>query len=507
MNGSFRIEREVVNPRTWLLGWARRCRVIGFSIAGCLLLATSAWAAQVIFNVDSTRDEIDDNTAIATCHTALGTCTLRAAVMQANHIVNADTLIKLPAGIYTLGPAVDADGDDSGDLNLTAPGGSPIVTIAGAGAATTIIDGNFTDRILSIAAGREAHISGVTIRNGKAAGNGGGIYNAGNLLLSNCGLDHNSANTFGYGGGVYNSGHASITNTTLSINEAGSGGGAYNTGTMEFDHSTLHANIAGSIGGGAVNLAGLVVSDSTLVANSASVGGGIYSASTLTSDATLDVTRSTISNNTAATGGGIFNSGNEQASNDSVLFATNSTISQNQATANGGGIFNAGTANVYSVAIVYNEADADSDDTGSGAGVYNEPAAVFNMRNSVVAGSYLGGYPVYSDCDGVLGFYGNNRLGYADACSVAAGSTGAVYLVDSLNELAALKDNGGPTKTVALVPPSNLIDAGVLDGGCVDQNGNPLTTDQRGRPRIIGSYCDIGAFEYDPGDIFANGFQ
>jgi hypothetical protein len=41
----------------------------------------------------------------------------------------------------------------------------------------------------------------------------------------------------------------------------------------------------------------------------------------------------------------------------------------------------------------------------------------------------------------------------------------------------------------------------------VDQNNVPLSTDQRGRPRAVGASCDIGAFEYDPGDIFANGFQ
>ena len=31
--------------------------------------------------------------------------------------------------------------------------------------------------------------------------------------------------------------------------------------------------------------------------------------------------------------------------------------------------------------------------------------------------------------------------------------------------------------------------------------------DQRGRPRIIGAACDIGAYEYDAGDIFTGGFE
>jgi hypothetical protein len=72
--------------------------------------------------------------------------------------------------------------------------------------------------------------------------------------------------------------------------------------------------------------------------------------------------------------------------------------------------------------------------------------------------------------------------------------------------LGFLRDNGGPTKTIALVPPSGMIDGAAP---CVGQNGGSdiLTTDQRGRPRIVGAHCDIGAFEYDAGDIFASGFQ
>jgi len=98
-------------------------------------------------------------------------------------------------------------------------------------------------------------------------------------------------------------------------------------------------------------------------------------------------------------------------------------------------------------------------------------------------------------------------LGSATGCAADADSSGAVYLAHSLDELGTLKDNGGPTKTIALVPPSNMIDAGIAGLECLGLDNQPLATDQRGRPRIIGVYCDIGAYEYDPGDIFANGFQ
>lgn len=57
-----------------------------------------------------------------------------------------------------------------------------------------------------------------------------------------------------------------------------------------------------------------------------------------------------------------------------------------------------------------------------------------------------------------------------------------------------LEDNGGPTPTHALMPASPLRDAGD-PLGCVDLDGVPLTTDQRGEVRTAGEACDIGAFE------------
>ena len=57
-------------------------------------------------------------------------------------------------------------------------------------------------------------------------------------------------------------------------------------------------------------------------------------------------------------------------------------------------------------------------------------------------------------------------------------------------------NNGGPTQTMALLPGSPAINAGSV-ALAVDQNGNPLTTDQRGAgyPRIVNGTVDIGAFE------------
>jgi len=60
-----------------------------------------------------------------------------------------------------------------------------------------------------------------------------------------------------------------------------------------------------------------------------------------------------------------------------------------------------------------------------------------------------------------------------------------------------LKNNGGPTQTIALLATSPAVDA-IPASGCTDVSANPVTTDQRGVARPQGSACDIGAFELVP---------
>ena len=81
-------------------------------------------------------------------------------------------------------------------------------------------------------------------------------------------------------------------------------------------------------------------------------------------------------------------------------------------------------------------------------------------------------------------------------CTITQVGPGNNTFLSSLDELAGLQDNGGPTQTVALMPPSDMIDGAEATSGCIDKTGSVLATDQRGAPRVAGVRCDIGAFEY-----------
>jgi hypothetical protein len=436
-----------------------------------LLAVPQAFA--VTFTVNSTDDLPDDLTKPGICHTAINTCTLRAAVMQANRTSGAGATIIIPAGIYTL--TIPAGGEEGGSLDLTTPAsGLPVITIIGAGASTTIIDGNQLDRVFDVSADRIASITGVTIQNGYCffgCGNGGGIYNRGTLEVKNSTISGNSAFD---GGGIFNyiSGYLEVTNSTISGNP---GGGISNSGTLIVTNSTISRHLNGFRG--IYSGSYLKVTNSTISGN---LGGGIYGSGTLI------VTNSTISQNFANTdGGGIYN--------DGTLTVTNSTISQNFANTSGGGIYNlTGAANVYNSTITGNGSDYDRDPNGGiGGGVYN--GGTFNLRNTLVAGNYTANAPVPDDCYGTLGSFGRNLFGDLTGCTVNTGSGSWDYFNGGLGPL---QNNGGPTWTQALLPGSNAIDGGDPVQGCIGPDALPLATDQRGGARVVGGGCDIGAFEY-----------
>jgi hypothetical protein len=264
---------------------------------------------------------------------------------------------------------------------------------------------------------------------------------------------------------------AKLTLSTLTVahSTAFRGGGIHNSGTLEVSNSTLSDNRAGGAGGGIYNLAGTVtVSNSTLSGNSANSsesGGGIFNY-----QGTLEVSNSTLSGNSAPTAGGIYNAGTATVSN--------STLSGNSATLFGGGIDNLGMLEVSNSTLSDNSAP-------NGGGIQNGGGATATLKNTIVAKSLSGG-----SCSGIITNGGYN-LDSDNTCFFGTNNN-SLSGVDPM--LGPLADNGGPTKTHALLAGSPAIDKG---------NSFSATTDQRGLPRpsnfvdIVNAAdgSDIGAFE------------
>src|SRR2546425_8661400 len=114
-------------------------------LSSCLL--TVAWfiiavtpAAAVTFTVNDTADGVDAAPGDGRCATAAGTCTLRAAIQETNAEPGADTIM-VQAGTYLLTiPGRGEDAAATGDLDI-----AEALTIIGAGADSTIVDGNGID--------------------------------------------------------------------------------------------------------------------------------------------------------------------------------------------------------------------------------------------------------------------------------------------------------------------------------------------------------------------------
>jgi len=412
-----------------------------FLILLCLTLASANPAGAATYVVNDTSDVVDINPGDGVCETGAGNgiCTLRAAIMEANAVAGSDD-ITLPAGTYTLTRnGINEDTSSTGDLDITRR-----LTINGAGANTTVIDGNQIDRVIDVQPNANVTISSVTIQNGyrpgaALAGGGGGIRNRANadLTLNRCIIRNNLAR---FGAGIYNLGALDIRTSTISDNNA----------------------------------------TDTSAPSPAGAGGGIYN-----TGQPAVITRSLIYNNTAyEDGGGIYNSGG-------IIGLINTTVSQNTATAiaSGGGIYNAyneeplSTVNLLNVTIAENSADP-------GAAIYN--GGTVNVKNTIIAYSRTG-----DNCEntGTINSGGYNIDD--DGTCILADVTDQNIVDPLLNEL---DDYGGPTWTyqLSLNPISPAIDAIPYP----DLAEPPVPAlDQRGvsRPQDGNNDCtpgyDIGAFE------------
>ena len=295
-----------------------------------------------------------------------------------------------------------------------------------------------------------------------------GVYNdKGTLIVTK------SIITKNIGGGITNfGGNVKLSNSSVDGNTSTSGGGIHNEkGTFTLSNSTISGNIASIDGGGVSNVDGstFIIQNST-ISNNKSGGYDTYSTST---------------------GAGIFSS-------ISTLTLSNSTISDNSEVATGGGIAVEGGRVTITFCTISNNISSDAGgvaiEDAYAVHISVEDIGQVEMRNSIVAENRA---TKNTDIAGNLTTYGYNLIQntagthFSDPLHRHSSDILGIMFTN-LGVDAILQENGGQTKTHALLRGSPAIDKIPLDMCLIDN----ISTDQRGVKRPQGAACDVGAYEY-----------
>ena len=394
------------------------------------------------------------------------------------------------------------------------------ISIHGPGPDKLAIDGGGLSTVFRVYTGANVTISGLTIRNGNAtqvldtAGNtlglGGGIANSGTLALSNCAIVGNVA--YGGGGGIMNEPGKTLTisNCTVSGNYAkptgspyvpASGGAIWNSparlvdpasftpGTVTIADTTIDYNNFEGPGAPAIVNEGSL----SITGGDVSFNEGFESPAVVSDGGTLALTNVTlqandggaIGNGGSATVTGSTFAGNTNAAirNGGTLRLTNSTIVASEPVCTlGFGCDDSGHAIVNSgLTVVINSTIAQN----VGFGLTADAGVEYFLKNTIVAHNSRG------NCDAqgqTIESEGHNLSDDATCAAYLSNDNDFSAGVDAGLDPSGLKDNGGPTQTIALTPSSVAIDAIPL-AAC------DVATDQRGIPRPQGRGCDVGAYE------------
>ena len=431
------------------------------------LLCCLSWhASAATFAVNDTTDRLDTNPGDGICRTSAGTCSLRAAIQEANGHLGPD-IVRVPAGVFLLTRAPAGDNNvTSGDLDITGP-----LTIIGAGPEATIIDGGTPppgsppdqtalDRLIEIHPGAEnVTISGLALRKGWDQKEGGALYNASlgvvRLVQVNV-LDSVARVT---GGGIYHDGFAG--------------------GNLVIDRSAIVGNAAGGEGGGIYMPSGFLsvtgtASSMTLIANnSGRNGGGIYNAGVLRQSgdrSRVEIAHTTVSGNTAAgDGGGIGN----DLEGDLLL---SDVVVSNNAAGDGAGAASGTKTSLSVVRGLF----VDNTAEGGGGGVFTHAEGAVNIQSSEFSGNTAGdGGGLSVDGLGsvlVTGSIFSKNAAIEEGGGISIHSSGPVEITDSIvSDNTAQLNGGGVLNSGLAVTFARLTITGntaLADGGGVENQGS-----------------------------------
>lgn len=521
------------HPFVEALHGRRRFWIRSVLLALVVVYGSTGTVRAATFQVTTTLDASDVAPGDGICQTLEGSCSLRAAVEEANLLADEPDVtdeILLPAGVYALTMTTVADDGIATGLQVFGR-----LMIVGAGRDLTILDGALVDRVfrgccqlelrrLAIENTRGSVIrwlgtvrlvEGLLFRNGGGIGiqlglisivdsdileNGGSIGGNGDVTVESSRIADNA------GTGVYVSeSRATVTNSVIERN-GGSGvfgslgflnvadsvvrgngeGGVITSGPGEI---TIHRSLVEDNVGNGVRIeydSRLVVADSRITRNVGVDGGGIHGGAGFPRD--IRIENSTIDRNHALHNGGGISFGGQGS-----LTIINSTISHNRAGERGGGVSNESyldaSVRLESVTLSDNIADGGPELGEAGGGIFRivcpDCPRPLQLVNSIVANNLdlSGAAP---DCAGGVSLTGTNLVEHTAGCALSGDLAASVLDVDP--RLAPLDDNGGFAPTRRLLPGSPAIDAGGHACGSVDQRGTA-------RPQYRA--CDLGAYELD----------
>ena len=386
------------------------------------------------------------------------------------------------------------------------------------------IDGNENLPVFDVSSASVTVLDSLIIKNGHSIdpGFGGGVFNTGSLHITksiitrNTGVEGGGIRNMGVlditesivsensaadlGGGILNYGYLTVIGTVFSHNQAGTGGGIYHDyGSVDVENSIFSENSAtGSGTGGGISITSgiLRVSNSTFSGNAADSGGGIY----FRQAGLLEISDSTFMNNSADAGGAVSTYANLAAVLDSTFFGNSAS--------SGGAIYNGSALNVL------NSTFFDNDAVQYGGGIHNPVNLTLSVTNSTFSNNSaaLGGaisnlgYLRYAntilanstsgdDCysSSLAGARVDLNLNNIVEANAAASNQCGIPLLSADPRLTPLSENGGSTRTMALLPGSPALGAGDPEV-CASESLDNL--DQRGVTRPQGDMnCDIGALE------------
>lgn len=296
-------------------------------------------------------------------------------------------------------------------------------------------------------------------------GQGGAIYNNGNIEINNTQFIENhlqgSSGSLLLGGALYNSGNMTVNSSSFdgnyfdeAVQMSVSGSAIANTGTLNIANSVF-TNNKSAIGDGSVISGGTIYN-----ANSATIEGSVFSnnesnggsqgtniyggvINNYTDSSTLIIKNSTFNSNVSvagegdrAWGGVIYNDGDATIENSTI--ENNSISGGNNTTVQGGAIYNTanGTVNIIGSNIENNKTVSTSENA-LGGGIYNSGTIIIensNLENNYGANGKLN--DIYND-NGIITVQGDGTTnilsGIAGSGTVNKNGSG-VFNLGGINE-------------------------------------------------------------------------